>query len=86
MAKVIKVEEVKILLQQKKGGRKPVVFQSEIDSLAPHTGLLISESDWKATNLKSSPSSYYYNKLRKNSDKPVISISKVADGYLIVKL
>jgi hypothetical protein len=86
MLKVIKKEDVKVLLEQKKGGRKPIVFKSEIDSLLPEQGLIITEQNWKETNLKSSPSSYYYNKLRKNSDKPVISISKVNDGYLIVKL
>ncbi len=86
MLKIINQQEVKVLLEQKKGGRKPIVFKSEIDGLKQNQGLIITEDDWKKTNLKSSPSSYYYNKLRKNSDKPVISISKVTEGYLIVKL
>lgn len=86
MLKVINQQEVKVLLEQKKGGRKPIVFKSEIDGLKQNQGLIITEQNWKETNLKSSPSSYYYNKLRKNSDKPVISISKITEGYLIVKL
>ncbi len=43
MLKVINQQEVKVLLEQKKGGRKPIVFKSEIDGLKQNHGLIITE-------------------------------------------
>ena len=60
---------------------KPVMFGKEIENMREGEGYLINDSEW---TLKTSPSSYYYQKYRK-SDKVRVSVYRVKDGHLVVR-
>jgi hypothetical protein len=82
MSKVLGVKEVsEILKSHNVRGSKPVMFGKEIEGLKVGEGLLIPEEEW---TMKTSPSSYFYQKFNKKGDFK-ISCIKTKEGFLIVK-
>lgn len=83
MPQVKSKEEVKAMLDSKKGSAKPTIFGAEIDKLKKGDGLFIPEKEW---TMKTTPSAYYYGKYRKGKDVKTVSVSKVEGGYLVSKV
>ena len=82
MSKVLSVKEVNELLKNRRTGvKKPILFEKEILGLKTGEGFEITTKEW---SLKTSPSSYYYQKFNKREDVK-LSILKTENGVLVVR-
>jgi hypothetical protein len=83
MIKKITVKEVNdILSTRTKGVRKPLLFGEDIEKLKVGEGIVIEDKDW---TMKTPPSSYYYHRLRKKEELKV-SVVKIDNGHLVIRI